>query len=325
MSANPLNVIRTSSERSDYIPSRHLHKKQLEAKFERLWLINPEQFNPLRNCLQKERVDRSFNLLSKHVDLKNKNIVDIGCAAGVFSRLLRDQGAQVDAIDIATNALKNFAEFDQTHIHIQQATMPETQLSDDAYDVVVCLDLIAELPAHEHRLFFAELARIINTQGFLLCSSSIDIQSEDALERLLYLAQTEFEIVEVKQSYHALFIHLKNFIKIPMGYVEAWRDKKIREKELQQRKGFSYFWFYLNTSPFVIWFWSLLSFCAKPFLHWMKNSRRLLLSLEKICQFLSDEKGISHLIFLAKRKPLQEEVAVEKQPIEKPKKREIWE
>jgi len=325
MPTNRLKIVNSSIERSDSIPSRHLVKKQLEAKFERAWLIDPEQFNPLKNCLQKERLARSLALLSSHVDLRNKKITDIGCGSGVFTRLLRDKGAEIDAVDIATNALKKFADFDQTHIQTKQATMPDTRLSDDYYDVVVSLDLIAELPPQEYRLFFAELARVIKPDGYLLCSSSIDINSEDGVEKLLHLTQTEFEITTIKKSYHALFIRLKNILTSPSFYVKMWKDKKLRDQELKNRQGLNYYLFFLNTSYGLIGLWVILAFLASPFINWMKNKRAVLLSLENICQFVSDEKGISHLIFLAKRKPLQPEIASEDQPREHLKKREVWE
>jgi len=325
MSTNPLNIVSTSTERSDYIPSRQSDRKQLQAKFERLWLIDPEQFNPLRNCLQKERLNRTFALLTQHVDLKNKKIVDIGCGSGVFTRILRDAGGNIEAIDIAYNALKRFSDFDPTRIETFQDVMPETKLSDEKYEVVVCLELIAELPPKEYRLFFAELARIIKADGYLICSSSIDIQSEDGMERLINFAQTEFEIIDTKKSYNALFIRLKNVLQTPRFYVDVWKDPVIRKKEMSSRKGLSRRLLYLNSSTFLIWIWFILATLMQPLLNLMKNNRSLLMSLEKICQFISDEEGVSHLIFIAKRKAMQKETDIEDKPMERPKKKEVWE
>lgn len=326
MPINPLNIVSISSEPSHYTPSRDFYKKELEAKFERLWLLDPEQFNPLRNCLERERLERSWEILNHYTDLKNKKIVDLGCGSGVFSRRMRDAGGIIDAVDIAKNALKHFSQFDTTHIQTHQEAVPDTRLPDGHYDIVVAMELIAELPPEDYRLFFAELSRLIKPNGCLLCSSAIDVYTEDGVERLLDLAQTEFDIGEVKKSYHALFIRLRHLFQLPSLYVEAWKNKELRNKELKQRTSFfDHWWFFMNTSFVFVWIWMILAPLTRPLLNWMKNSRGLLLRLEKICEFLSDEKGVSHVIFVAQRRPIHLETEEENLPLERPKKKEVWE
>lgn len=148
MAENRLNIITVTSEPaiSAYQNSRYTRIKELQAKFERLWLTDPERFNPLRNCMERERLERTWLLLTRHVILANQPVVDLGCAAGVFSRRLRDAGTQVEAVDIAENALKRFREAGAERIQLQQDAMPVTHLTDQKYHVVVCTELIAELP-----------------------------------------------------------------------------------------------------------------------------------------------------------------------------------
>ena len=166
MAKNRLHIISViSSQNSSFERSANVslaaRMRKLQAKFERLWLINPEHFNPLSNCMERERLERTWQLLIKHMNVVHKHIVDIGCGAGVFSRRLRDGGAQVEAVDIAENALKNFKEIGADHIQLKQDAMPMTSLPDHAYDGIICTDLIAELPREDYRLFFAELSRLI--------------------------------------------------------------------------------------------------------------------------------------------------------------------
>jgi 2-polyprenyl-3-methyl-5-hydroxy-6-metoxy-1,4-benzoquinol methylase len=221
MTENRLNIIQVSlPENSPYSleSTRSFRTKEMQAKFERLWLLHPEQFDPL----ERERLERTWQLLTDHTSLKDKQIVDLGCGRGIFSRRMRDAGAKVKAVDIAENALKAFQKEDKEYIiYLQQDAMPNTSLPDQSYDVVICTELIAHLYPDDYRLFFAELARIVRTDGYLVCSSAIDIHSDGGRERLAALTQTEFDLVGEVVSYHALYLHLKWFFQAPARFIEA--------------------------------------------------------------------------------------------------------
>lgn len=327
MAENRLNIIHVTSEKSSEEPyqnSRNARMKELQAKFERLWLIDPERFNPLRNCMERERLERTWQLLTQHVTLTNQiSVVDIGCAGGVFSRRLRDAGAQVEAIDLAENALKKFREIDANGIHLKQDAMPMTHLPDHGYKIVVCTELIAELPREDYRLFFAELSRLIQPDGYLVCSSPIDIESVGGVERLVELVQSEFDILANITSYHAMYLRLKRFFKIPSRFIEGWKNPDFKRKQMASLHGFSRLWFWLNTTPLLIWFWYICELCARPIRKLLNNNRKLLLILEKICRFLWDQDGISHYLFIAKRRPLPS-MNPQDIPLEKPKRKEVW-
>jgi hypothetical protein len=65
MANNPLTIISVTppSPQKMPLPSRLTRRRELQAKFERLWLLEPEQFNPLRNCMQRERLERTYQLI----------------------------------------------------------------------------------------------------------------------------------------------------------------------------------------------------------------------------------------------------------------------
>jgi 2-polyprenyl-3-methyl-5-hydroxy-6-metoxy-1,4-benzoquinol methylase len=329
MAENRLNIIsvtssqNTSSFEQSLTISRATRIKEMQAKFERLWLIDPERFNPLRNCMQRDRLERTWELLIKHVDVIDKQIADIGCGAGVFSRRLRDAGAQVEAVDISENALKCFREANADRIRLKQDVMPNTTLPDHAYDIIICTELIAELPRDDYRLFFAELSRLIKPEGQLVCSSDIDIDSIGGMDRLIELAQTEFDILEGVASYHALYLRLKRFLEAPSHFIEGWQNPEFKHKELATRRGFNRWWFWLNTTPLLVPLWYICNPCTHPIRKILKNNRGLMLRLEKICRFIWDLDGISHYLFIAKRRPLKS-IDPRDIPIEKPKRKEVW-
>lgn len=327
MAENRLNIIHVTSEKSPdpfFQKGRTEQKKQLQAKFERLWLIDPERFNPLRNCMERERVERTWRLLTKHVNLsKRPHVVDIGCAAGIFSRRLRDAGAQVHAVDIAENALKKFREIGSDHIDLKQEAMPDTHLPDQSFQTIICTELIAEIPQQNYRLFFAELARIITPDGYLICSSSIDIESVGGVEKLIELVQSEFDIIEDIASYHALYLRLKRLLNTPSRFIEGWQDPKTKRKEIAQLRGFNCGWYWLNTTPLLIWFW-YACYPLTNFIHnWLRNQTSCLLFLEKVCRFLSDQDGISNYLFIAKRRSFPS-IHPDEIPQERLSRKEVW-
>jgi len=325
MPESRLTIIDTTSKKQDptYESSRNARSRELQAKFERIWLVNPERFNPLRNCLERERLDRTWNLMKKHSKIVGKRAVDIGCAGGVFSRRMRDAGAIVESVDIAENALKKFRELGADQIELRREVMPLTQLHDQCYEIVVCTDVIAEVPKEDYRLFFAELSRIITTDGILVFSSPIDIATVGGIDRLIELAQSEFDIIEDAASYHALYLRCKRILKTPFCFIDGWKNPNFRKAELDSRRGLSRAWFWLNSSPLLVWFWYSGKVLMQPFLKLLNNNKSLLLRLEKMSRFLWDQDGISHYFFVAKRRPLQR-FNPEDIPLERPKRKEVW-
>ncbi len=254
--------------------------------------------------MERERLNRSFALLEEHLSLQGKHVVDLGCGGGIFSRRLRDVEAKVDAVDIAKNALITLESEDTTDIKAIHDYVPRTRLEDSAYDLVVCTDLIAHLPNKEHRLFISELARLVKGNGYILCSTPIDIHSEDALKRFSSLAETELQIIRWKLSYHRLFIRLRDLFEAPSRYARARKDREYRENARKESSSFSRWWFQLNSAPLLGGFWALFQYLTNPIASLLRQNRVILLFLEAICRLLWRESGVSHAIFLAKRRPL---------------------
>lgn len=257
---------------------RHVRRLKAQTKYEQLWEHDPEKFNPLRNCTERERIERSWDLLREFMDPKNLLCADLGCGSGVFSRKLHNAGATVHAVDIANSALKYLPE----NIKAVQDNLPATTLDDDTYDFVICLDVIAHLQPDEFRLLFSELSRLIKRDGTVLCSTPIDINAEDSLSRFTALVQTEFKISKWVFSNHRLHIRLCNFFESP-----------------------------------------ILQYISKPLSYILRQNRWLMLITEKICRFFWSDSGISHAIFIGKRRPLIE--TTKETPKLKLGKKQVWE
>lgn len=326
MEQNPLNIISVeSSKLTTPAPSKRQKQYAEQAKFERLWLINPEKFNPQRNCMERERCDRTWNSLLPFITAQGKKAVDIGCGYGEFCKRLSTAGAQVKGVDISNNALKRLNSQNLAGVETSQDFMPTTKLKDDWYDIVFCTDLIAFLPSEEYRLFFSELARIVTPQGFVVCSTPIDFTSEDALQRFIELAETEFKVEKWTFSYHRLHIWLTDLVKRPSQFVQARQDPEVYNLEDSKRNKFGKFMLKINTSFLPTIFWTGLSAILKPLKNFIFQNRTLLLYLESMSQFFWSDDGISHVIFIGTRRPLLTEAIPKEKPLERKHKKEIWE
>lgn len=310
MFKDPLKVIATPAP---------LKPEQLAtSKFDKLWQNDPEQFNPERNALERERISRTFSLFPNSFS----RAVDLGCGFGTIAKKLRDLGATVDAVDIAKIPLDRLA--GEKNIRPIHDYVPKTKLEDEYYDLVICADLIAHLPENEYRLLFSELSRIIKKSGSLICSTPLDYHSEDAVQRFAMLAESEFEVEHWIFSYHLFYIYLLDFFEAPRRFVRASLDAEYRLRQKEGRKGLAKVWFRFNSQPVIALFWRLMQWPAKPFVHWIGQSRSLLITLEKMCRFLWADSGITHAIFRGKRRSL-EKIPENERPIERKQKRQVWE
>lgn len=326
MTSKRLAVIEVSNQAAteNRIPSRRTRKQEMQAKYERLWLLKPEQFDSSRNCMERERLERTYRLIIDHLHVNGQRIVDLGCGDGALVKRLKEAGGNIQAVDIAANALKRLQKSESQGLEIIQDALPETSLPDNSYDLVISTDVIAELNTPDYRLFFAELARLVKPTGYVVCSTPLDINSEDALQRLEELAHTEFHIIRWVYSYHALYQRLIAFFLAPDCFVKASKDPAYKQSELQSRASLSRLWFKLNSLSITAFIWRPISLITHPLANWLQQNRNVMLKLEKVCRFFSDISGISHAMFIGQRKPLEIPPPFQ-QPVERPKKREVWE
>lgn len=326
---NRLHVINSEeniNSPSPPLPSRiKTTREEVQALFESRWKKNPSQFDPLCDCMGRERIARTRELLAGHLRTESAKAVDLGCGRGDVSRILKELGFKVTAVDISKNGLEIFREKGSEGILLIQDLVPHTKLDDGIFGLVVSTDLIGYLPKREHRLYFSELARLCEKDGLILCSTPIDYNSEDALDIFKELAETELEILAWKLSYHKYYLKLLDIFKAPEKFARAGYDASYRDKAISKRSFFLKFWFKLNSYPLTGGFWNLFRHISNPIHKAIRQSKCTLLFLETLCRTLSPESGISHAIMIGKRRRLIEADPPESPPIEMKQKRRVWE
>ncbi len=174
---------------------------------DRLW--KEKAFTVEDSPLEEERIERTLSLLPT---CTGKRIVDLGAGMCFLSKRIKDAGGDVLTLDCHDCFLVAARDLS---LKARKETLPFSTLSDNAFDLVICTDVIAYLHPLEYRLLLSETARLVTREGKVLLSTPLDIDAEDALERFIALCETEFTIDRVGLSHGALYIRLARWIPFP--------------------------------------------------------------------------------------------------------------
>jgi 2-polyprenyl-3-methyl-5-hydroxy-6-metoxy-1,4-benzoquinol methylase len=297
-----LKIIAVEGKNSQPASAGTERSKQIattQGKWERRWLQEADRFNPNRSAAETIRLKKSWSLLSKNVTLRGCKTCDLGSGWGTLATQADHEGAEVTAVDIASGALKKLP----PGIELHRDALPQTSLNDGTYDLIIATEILAELPSRDHRLLISELHRLCKSDGCLLLSSAIDINSWNAADQFKRLLQTDLVIEELHSLHLAYGIRLLNFLKAPS------RLSSGRQKASSRIGKWCCRWCKRSPARQIL---RLLAFFLAPLVRQVERSEWLLLFLEKVGQWLNPDGTISHLILLAKPK-----IAFD---IEKPKK-----
>ncbi len=121
------------------------------AKFNSIaqsWWDPQGEFAPL-HAINPLRVQ----FIEKHVQLKDKEIIDIGCGGGLLSESLSQVGGHVTGLDLAPDSLmiaREHAKINHLKInYIESTAEAYAEEHPEEYDIVTCLEMLEHVPDPE--------------------------------------------------------------------------------------------------------------------------------------------------------------------------------
>jgi 2-polyprenyl-3-methyl-5-hydroxy-6-metoxy-1,4-benzoquinol methylase len=299
------------------LPPKSSRRAEIKQEMEALWQEDPRQFDPNRDAMQRNRIANTFSLIQQLAPLQGKRVADLGTGFGVLACKCREAGAYVDAVDIASQPLEKLRAKKIEGITPLQECMPATSLKDDFYDLVLCTEMVGYLKPKEYRIAISELSRIVKKEGRVVCSTPLDLKSDDALERFLALFETEFTICATFFSYDFLLLKLCSFFEAPSKIVKNAKSPVLKKQSRWRSKAL-----YSKPSVFVC---RLIGLLFEPATNLLRQSEWIRNRLEKLSRLLWQQSGISHVIVAGERHPLNFPLPKKELPQEPKHKREVWE
>jgi 2-polyprenyl-6-hydroxyphenyl methylase / 3-demethylubiquinone-9 3-methyltransferase len=114
-----------------------------------------------------------FAFISRHVDLLNRDVLDIGCGGGILTERMAQAGARTTGIDMAEAALATarlHAKVSGLSIEYALTTAEDWQQNHNAtYDVVTCMEMLEHVP--DPASIIATCAALVKPGGWVFLST----------------------------------------------------------------------------------------------------------------------------------------------------------
>ena len=126
-----------------------------------------------------ERIDRGkksqdFRFLSERKWLhafKNKNVLDLGCGSGLYTRYLTELGINPVALDISKETTKLARDYvGKNDLKFCCGTSVGLPFKDGSFDLVLCIETLSHIKREDQLLALEEIYRIIKENGVFIMS-----------------------------------------------------------------------------------------------------------------------------------------------------------
>ncbi len=137
-----------------------------EGKFKPL-----HKFNPLRISYIKKKIISHFNIKSKHLPLKNIELLDIGCGGGLLSEPMCRLGAKVTAIDASKNNI-NVASLHSKKNKLKinyLCSSPENISLKKKFDVILNMEIVEHV--EDLNLFIKKSSLLLKKNGIMFVAT----------------------------------------------------------------------------------------------------------------------------------------------------------
>jgi 2-polyprenyl-6-hydroxyphenyl methylase/3-demethylubiquinone-9 3-methyltransferase len=136
----------------------------------------------------KNMVPGRLSFFDRHVDWRDKDVLDLGCAGGFLAEALHDRGARVTGIDPAEGAIaaaRRHADQGGKAIRYDVGVGESLPYDDASFDAVACVDVLEHVS--DLRQVLREVARVLRPGGRF----AYDTINRNRLSRLAVITAAE--------------------------------------------------------------------------------------------------------------------------------------
>jgi ubiquinone/menaquinone biosynthesis C-methylase UbiE len=135
-----------------------------------------------------------------------KEVLDAGCGTGYGLQVLRGVGpAKLVGVDTSEDAVARARKEVDRYAEIVQGDVRKLPFDDDAFDVVVCFEVIEHIEGHDEAL--GEMRRVLRAGGVLLISSpNPDVYPPGNPHHVHEFRREELESA-LKAHFHHVYLH----------------------------------------------------------------------------------------------------------------------
>lgn len=108
--------------------------------------------------------------IKKYVDLKGKNIIDLGCGGGILTESLAQNGGLLTGIDAEETAIKVAKEHAKKNkLEINYLCSPIEDYNGPSVDIITCMEMLEHVPSP--KLILNHCARLLKPKGLLFLAT----------------------------------------------------------------------------------------------------------------------------------------------------------
>lgn len=129
----------------------------LDGEFKTLHQINPAR----------------VEFVKRHANLKDQELIDVGCGGGILAESLAIEGAKVSAIDLAPQSIEI------AKLHLFESNLDvnyecieiseKAKLNPEKFDIVTCMEMLEHVPSPDY--IIAECAKLLKPNGVAFFST----------------------------------------------------------------------------------------------------------------------------------------------------------
>ena len=130
---------------------------------------SPIWYNKFLGYFQMLVIKKLFKVIG---DIKDKNVLEVGCGTGRFTKLMINKGAKVTGIDLQPDTIMvNRKKIPNAEFLYMSAT--DIDFEKETFDIVISVTVLQHIPYNEQEKAINEIMRVVKQDGYIIIMENI--------------------------------------------------------------------------------------------------------------------------------------------------------